>query len=226
MSQIGTMTTGAGIVTVLNLQFFPEFIMVKDVTGLALSAVSWNIAGKELVNINGANDVTAFANFKQNVITSVPGIATILTTGEGYLANQQFQLRLTNSGANTNAIFAFSRRRGNGRVIMSSQNVILDGANQKYTNFLSLAFLPDNVSRVDITFKQARTGTVFTDSFLVAELAALLALDNQTVTGTYSTLLTLDNTNLLNQMGSFIEECTIYSTGGNVTVTSSGIGAL
>jgi len=223
MSQIGTLAAGVGTETVLNLQFLPEFIYINNIAGGRLSAVSWNVAGQELVNLSGTEPIDAFAKFKQQVRTSGPDIVQILTTGEGYLSNQQFQLRLTNNNIEESAIYAISRRRGNGRVITASQVVVIDGANQRFEKFLALQFLPANVSRVDLTFRNAKTGQSFTDSFLPEDLRALFALDNPSENGDLGTLITLDNTNLLAQQGMYIENAILYVAGANVTVTTSGI---
>lgn len=226
MSKIGTLAAGVGVETVFNLQFLPEFILTGDLVGGNISAMSWNVAGKELVNLSGIAPVQAFAEFKQNVLTTAAGIANVVTTGEGYLANQQFQLRLTNNTAASVDVFAFSRKRGSGRVLTAAQVVVIDGANQRFANFLGLALLPTNVSRIDLSFKNARTGEAFSDSYSVEEVAALLALDNPSEDGTYAGLLFLDNTNLVQRAGMYIESATIYTSGANVTVSVLGIASI
>lgn len=223
MSQIGQLAAGVGVETVFNLQFLPEFIVVNNVIGDQVSAMSWNVAGKELVNISGQAPVDSFAEFKQNVLAGGATIAQIITTGEGYLANQQFQLRMTNNNAAARNVFAFSRRRGNGKVLTASQVVVIDGANQRFAAFLGLMFLGTNVTRVDITFKNAKTGAVFTDSYTIIELNALLALDNPTDDGTLGGLTVIDNTNLLTRLGMYVENATIYTSGANVTTTIVGM---
>ena len=226
MSQIGSLTLGVGIETVFNLQFLPEFIIVDSISGGEVQAMSWNVAGRELVNIAGIIPVQAFSEFKQNVLTTSGAIAQIITTGEGYMANQQFQLRMTNNNALAMAVFAFSRRRGNGRVLTGSQVVVLDGANQRFQNFLAIGFLLTNVTRVDLTFKNAKTGVSFSDSYAPAEIAALLCLDNPTEDGSYAGQLTIDNTNLVNRIGMFVENATIFVAGANVSVLVQGISQL
>lgn len=223
MSKIGSLTLGVGVETVFNLQFVPEFLMVTDVAGGEVSDASWNVGGKELVNISGLTFVEAFAEFKQNVLATAGALGNIFTLGDGYLPNQQFQLRLTNNNAAAQDVFAFSRKRGSGRVITASQVVVLDGANQRFQNFMSLAFAAANVSRVDLTFKNAKTGETFSDSYTVEELAGLLSLDNPTLAGTYGTLLTIDNTNLVNKLGVYVENAVVYASGANVTVMTSGL---
>ncbi len=226
MSKIGELTLGVGVETVFNLQFLPEFIIVDSIIGGEVQAASWNVAGKELVNISGITFVQAFTQYKQNILATGGTIAEVFTTGEGYLPNQQFQLRMTNNNAAAVEVFAFSRRMGNGRVLTASQVVVIDGANQRFQNFLALQFAGANVTRIDLTFKNAKTGRVFTDSYSIKELAALLALDNPTGAGTLGTLTVLDNTNLLNKVGMFIESATIFTSGANVTVLVEGLGNL
>jgi hypothetical protein len=227
MSQIGTLTTGAGVVTTINLQFVPEFIFVgTSFTNSVLSGLAWNVGGKELVNLSGANPVNAFAKFKNTPDVSTGIITNVFATGMGYLANQQFQLRLTNAGATTPAIYAFSRRRGNGQVLTASQQVVLDAANQRYSNFLSLMFDATNVARADITFRKAKTSESFTDSFEPEELKTLFGLDNPNEAGLLASLTVIDNSNLLANQGVYVESITLYASGGNVTVTVEGLAAI
>jgi len=223
MSKIGELTLGVGVETVFNLQFVPEFIIVTDIEGGEVSDMSWNVGGKELVNVAGLTFVEAYAEFKQNVLASQSALGNVFTTGDGYLANQQFQLRFTNNNAAAQKVYAFSRKRGTGRVITASQVVIIDGANQRFANFMSLAFADTDVSRVDLTFKNAKTGVSFSDSYDIKEIEALLSLDNPTLDGTYGTLLCIDNTNLVNRTGSYVESAIIYAAGANVTVMNSGL---
>lgn len=224
MSQIGTLTTGAGVVTTINLQYVPEYIICgSSSANTVLSGISWNISGNEQVNVSGAVSVNALAKFKNRGTLTNQTVNTIFSTGFGYLPNKQFQVRLTNAGATTPAIYAFSRQFGNNRVLTASQQVVIDGANQSFSNFLGLQFLPTNVSRVDLTFRNPRTGAAFTDSFLPAEINALFGLDNISEDGVLSTLAVLDNSNILSKMGVFIERATLYASGANVTVSFIGL---
>lgn len=227
MSQIGTLTTGASVVTTINLQYVPEFIIVgNSFTDASLSGVSWNVSGKELVNVAGANPVYAFGRFKNNGDLTNQVVNTIFTTGYGYLPNQQFQLRLTNAGVTTPAIYAFSRRRGNGRVITASQQVVINGANQRYSNFLALQFLQTNVSRIDIEWKNAQTGETFSDSLLPAEINTLFGLDNISEAGLLSSQAIIDNSALVSKKGVYVTACNVYASGANVTVAVLGLANL
>ena len=227
MSQIGTMTTGAGVVTTINLQYVPEYIVVgNSFTNADLQGVSWNVSGQELVNINGANPVYALAKFKNNGDLTNNVVNNTFATGFGYLPNQQFQLRLENAGVATPAVYAFSRKMGNGRVITASQQVVLDGANQRYQNFLGLQFLQTNVSRIDINFMNVATRQPFSESLAPAELNSLFGLDNISEAGLLSGLAVIDNANLILKKGVYVENCNIYASGANVTVSVLGLASL
>jgi len=224
MSQIGTLTTGAGIVTTINLQYVPEFIVIGTAfANNVLSGISWNISGQEQVNISGAVSTNALAKFKNRGTLTNQTVNTIYSTGFGYIPNKQFQIRLTNAGVTTPAIYAFSRQFGNGRVLTASQQVVIDGANQGFSNFLGLQFLATNVARVDLTFRNPRTNESYSDSFLPAEVNALFGLDNISEDGVLSTLSVLDNSAILAKMGVFIDRATIYASGANVTVSYLGL---
>lgn len=224
MSQIGTLVTGAGVVTTLNLQFVPQFILVGTLdTDLPLSAVSWNVAGDELVNIATATHVVAFSKLAQNGLLGADvKVSQVLQVADGYYGNQQFQVRFTNAGATTPAIYGFSQRKGAGELVRASQNVILDGANQRYSGFVALQFLPTNVTRADIEFFDIESNEVFSDSLTPAELADLFAMDNITdANGLTATLVTVSNYNA-EFTGIVIKSITIYASGANVTVNVIG----
>ena len=227
MSQIGTLTTGAGVVTPIDIQFVPEFIVIGTAYGATpLSAIAWNIAGKEYVNVSGAAYVGALGKYKQGADLSGGLVAVIFNTGFGYLRNQQFQLRLTNAGVTTPVIYGYSRKQGNGQVITASQTVIIDAANQRFNNFMSLSFADTNVSRVNLTFRNVKTGSVFTDDFAPAELRALFALDNFTEAGQLDAITVIDNINLVRGQGVYVESAIVYASGNNVTVTIEGLGQI
>jgi hypothetical protein len=227
MSQIGTLITGAGVVTTINLQYVPEFIFIGEpYQQQNISAISWNVAGQELVNVSGGDPVNALSKFKNQGSLSSGEVNTIFNTGYGYLGNQQFQLRITNNAATTPGVFAFSRKRGNGQVFTASQQVVLAGANQRYSNFLGLQFDPSFVGRVDVNFRNPATGQEFSESFDPIELNALFGLDQISEDGFLNALAVIDNTNIISKFGVMIKDATIYATTVNVTVTQIGLSSL
>jgi hypothetical protein len=229
MSKIGTLTTGAGVVTTINIQYVPEYLLIGsgfNAADVDVSAISWNVAGKELVNLSGKDPVNAYAKYKNEGDLTNQLVAQIFQLGFGYLANQQFQIRITNNGAGTPDIFAFSRRRGAGRVLTASQQVILDGANQRFDNFLALHFDPTNVTRADVNFVDPKTKQTFSETLEPDEIDALFGLDNISEDGKLSSLAIMDNVNLLTKRGVYISSVNLFASGANVTTTIEGVAQL
>lgn len=225
MSQVGTLTTGAGVVTTINLQWVPEYIMIGAVaTDVPLTAMSWNVSGGEKVNLNSEASIISYSKYKNSAMTGASvKIGNTIRVSDGYHPNKQFQLRLTNKGATTPAIHAFSTQLGEGNVMSVAQNTILDGANQRYSDFLALQFLPTNLTRADISFRNPSTGETYTDTFLPAELASLFNLTNDSdAVGLLGTLVTIDNGSAL-LGGLQIVEATLYASGANISVTVIGL---
>ena len=106
MAQIGTMTTGAGVVTSINLPYCPQYLTIDnsysgtfDLTNLDVS-----INGQSTVSLIGADDIDAVAQIRSHSSQSYSG----LSGDEGLimaleLANGQIDaptlIRLTNEGA-------------------------------------------------------------------------------------------------------------------------------
>lgn len=227
MSQIGTLTTGAGVVTTFNLQYVPQYVVIGSAFNAAnvdISAISWSISGSEKVNISGVAAINAYAKYKNQGDLTNQLVNQVFMIGFGYLHNKQFQLRITNNAAATPDVFAFSRtKNGSGRVLTAAQQVVVDGANQRFQNFLSLQFLPTNVSKMDAVFRNAKTGELYTETLQPEEIAALFGLDNISEGGTLSTIAVVDNINLLNKQGIMIESVNLFASGANVTVTVEGV---
>ena len=66
MAQIGTMTTGAGVVTSLNLPYCPQYLIVnRTYSGtFDLTNIDVSINGQSTVSLIGADDIDAVAQVK------------------------------------------------------------------------------------------------------------------------------------------------------------------
>lgn len=227
MSQIGTLTTGVGVVSTINLQYVPQYIVIGsafNAADVAVSAISWSISGAEKVNISGITYLNSYAKYKNQGDLSNSLVNQIFMVGFGYMQNKQFQLRITNNAAATPAVYAFARtKNGSGRVLTAAQQVVVDGANQRFQNFLALHFDPTNLDKMDATFKNAKTGETYTETFLPEEVQALFGLDNISEGGLLSTVAVVDNINLLNRSGVYIESVNIFANGANITVLVEGV---
>mgnify|MGYP003150108492 CR=1 FL=1 len=155
MAQIGTMTTGAGVVTSLNLPYCPQYLIVDnsyngtfDLTGIDVS-----INGQSTISLIGADDIDAVAEIKSNSATDGAGGETIIAALE--LANGEINaptlIRLTNEGANTNAIYGVSSQVGTAPY-RYSQFTINATSNQIFQDFDSVLInsSPTNIDSIEI----------------------------------------------------------------------------
>lgn len=173
MSRIGTLVTGAGIVTpVTGLSYVDPYIMLGDVdTAMPLTGLQIDIGGENTINIVGSTPlVSSFAKFLSQVTGTVIGLVIKIATGRVYLPSS---LRFTNGGATVPDIFNFGES-GNGKPIRAIQQGINALSNQIFEKFSALMITPSaNVGSVDFMFKD---GTSVTYSIL--EVDALFATKN------------------------------------------------
>lgn len=220
MSQISTLVTGAGVVTPVNLQFVPQKILVGTVdTDLPVTAINWSIGGKLVGNIGAQALAQSFSKFHMGGLLGADvKIGQVINIADGYIPNQQFQINFTNAGATTPAIYDASEEFYQGNVMYVSPSVILDGANQGFSDFVALQMDPTNVDHADVTFLNPATGKTFTNTLSVPELEAIFASENNTdADGLYAAMLTIDATRAYAGRN-YPKSCRIYANGANVTV--------
>ena len=152
MAQIGTMTTGAGVVTSLNLPYCPQFLVVDttyagtfDLTNLDVS-----INGQSTVSLIGADDIDAVAQIKALASEMDENIIMALELANGEI-NAPTLIRLTNEGANTNSIFGVSSQVGTAPY-RYSQFTINATSNQIFQDFDSVLInsSPTNIDSIEI----------------------------------------------------------------------------
>jgi len=176
MAQIGTLLTGAAVTTIIPGQSqAEEFILIGDVdTANPLQALQVEIDGTPFITINSALLLTAFMKWMMETIsgTAVVGLMIKIATG---LIKRNTTYRLTNAGATTPAIFAFSTNRS-GVPYLSSSKQINPSAYEDFDKFSALFITaPANISSAEVLFADGHRSTL---SGL--ELDALFAFDNQT----------------------------------------------
>jgi hypothetical protein len=209
MSKIGTLTTGAGVVTTLTLQNIYQFILIGTVDAAnALRALNVNLAGNDTINIIGASFVDAFTKLvTAGLLGADVTKARVIPIGDGSAGNVAAQYRLTNDGATTPDIFGFGTAKFENPVTaqMISVNSL---SKQSFAGFSFLLVDTSNVSEVNATF-----GDGWQDRFDLADLAALTCLSENILDadGKLAGLTVID--------GQLVEECTIYAgAGGSVSV--------
>lgn len=173
MSRIGTLITGAGIVTpITGLSYVDPYIVLGDIdTATPLTGLQVEIGGENTINIVGSTPlVSAFSKFLTQTTGAVIGLVFKIATGRIYLPSS---LRFTNAGATVPDIFNFGDS-SNGKPIRAIQQGINALSNQIFEKFTAIMITPSaNVGSVDF---QMKDGTSVT--YTIAEVDALFNLKN------------------------------------------------
>lgn len=174
MSRIGTLLTGAAVVTpITGLSYVDPYIVVGDVdTATPLTGLQVEIGGETTINIVGSTPlVSAYAKFLSQVTGPIVGLIIKIATGRIYLPSS---LRFTNGGATTPVIYNFGDS-GNGKPIRAISQGINALSNQVFDKFTALMITPSaNAGNIDFQFKDGTSCTM-----TVEEVDSLFALQNQ-----------------------------------------------
>lgn len=181
MSRIGTLTTGAGVVTTIPGQAVcDQYLLLGDVdTAAPLTGLAVEIDGQPTINIQGSTPlVSVFAKFMSNLVASTIGLVFKIALGK---IGKSTTYRFTNAGATTPAIFAFSENLKpdevpNGGAVYAATKGINALSSDVFSKFSALFITdPANLTTVDILFKDGNR-----TSYTAVELDALFALKNPT----------------------------------------------
>jgi len=218
MAQIGTMTTGAGVVTSLNLPYCPQYLIIDNtyMGTFDLTNIDVSINGQSTVSLIGADDIDAVAQIKSHTEQAVDGavglmMALELSNGE---INAPTLIRLTNEGTNTNAIFGVSQQVGTAPY-RYSQFTINATSNQIFQDFDSVLIntSPANIDSIEIQWTNG-----FKDRYSPYELPVLFrsvygAEKNSTFSGS-------GDIAWINNEDGLIANCTVYTnSSGSSTCT-------
>jgi hypothetical protein len=207
MAQIGTLLTGAGVVTSFSgLSQADEFILIGDVdTANPLQGISVDLNGETIINITNQALISAYAKWLQESAAGPVGGAIKVGTGR---MKGNTTIRLTNSGATTPAVFAWSDSDG-GRPMIAATSVILAGGYSDYSDFSALFITaPANLQQAVVTFSDG-----FQTIMTAPEIGAYLNITHQTdADGYLAGCPTFDNS-----QGN-IKAVRIFATGANLNV--------
>ncbi len=172
MAQIGTMTTGAGVVTSLNLPYCPQFLIIDDtyLGTFDLTNIDVSINGQSTVSLIGADDIDAVAQIKSHSSVADGQVMMSLELANGEI-NAPTLIRLTNEGANTNAIYGVSSQVGTAPYRVS-QFTINATSNQIFQDFdyLLINSSPTNIDSIEIQWTNG-----YKDRYNARELPVLFA---------------------------------------------------
>lgn len=218
MAQIGTMTTGAGVVTSLNLAFCPQYLMLQSTANgtFQLTNLDVSINGQSTVSLIGADDIDAVAEIRSHTEQAQDGSSGIMMGLE--LANGEINaptlIRLTNESTSTYAIYGVSQQVGTAPY-RYSQFTINATSNQVFQDFDSVLInsSPTNIDSIEIQWTNG-----YKDRYNALELPLLFR-------NLYSALADSQfsasgDIGWINNEDGLIANCTIYTNStGSATVT-------
>ena len=215
MAQIGTMTTGAGVVTSINLPYCPQYLILNNTFSgtFDLTNMDVSINGQSTISLIGADDIDAVAQIRSHSSDANANIMMALDLADGQI-NAPTLIRLTNEGANTNSIFGVSSQVGTAPY-RYSQFTVNATSNQTFESFDSVLVnsSPNNIDSVEIQWIDG-----FKDRYDPLELPALWRslyaseYDSQFSAGA--------DIGFINNEDGNIANCTVYTnSGGSVTCT-------
>jgi len=170
MAQIGTLTTGAGVVTSLNLPYCPQYLIIDtpslgtfDLTGLDVS-----INGQSTISLIGADDIDACAQIKSHPSDGSGHLMMAIELANGQI-NAPTLIRLTNEGTNTNAVYGVSQQVGSApyRISQFTINATSNQIFQDY-EYLLINSSPTNIDSLEIQWTNG-----FKDRYDPVELPVL-----------------------------------------------------
>lgn len=208
MSQIGTLTTGAGVATLITGQSQCEsFLLFGDVdTAFPLRGLTVEVDGKPFININASAPLMgAFAEWQMETVGGAVGFMLKIATGQ-IKANTDY--RFVNDGVTTPNIYAFSDAK-NGVPLIASTKTINDGSFEDFGDFSALFITdPANLDRGEVVFADGHSS-----SMVPQEIDGYFSLSNQAdANGRLNAVSVMDNTN------EDFKAVRLYATGGALTV--------
>lgn len=219
MAQIGTMTTGAGVVTSINLPYCPQYLIVKDTFSETFSLTNFSVSinGQSTVELIGADDIDAVAQIKSHSTGDASGqtngLIMALELADGQI-NAPTLIKLTNESTGTDAIYGVSQAVGTAPY-RYSQFTVNATSNQTFSEFDSVLInsAPTNIDSIEIQWNDG-----FKDRYAPEELPALFRNSySAELQSQYSA--TGDIAWINNEDGN-IANCTIYTNAtGSATCT-------
>ncbi len=170
MAQIGTMATGAGVVTSLNLPYCPQYLVINSTKAgtFAITNIDVSINGQSTISLIGADDIDAVAQIKSHSSDGNANLMMALELANGEI-NAPTLIRLTNEGTNTNAIYGVSSQVGTApyRVSQFSINATSNQIFQDY-DYLLINSATTNVDSLEVQWTNG-----FKDRYSALELPVL-----------------------------------------------------
>ena len=214
MAQIGTMTTGAGVVTSINLPYCPQYLIVNNTSTGTFDLTNFDVSinGQSTISLIGADDIDAVAQIRSHA-SDTDALMMALDLADGQI-NAPTLIRLTNEGANTNAIYGVSSAVGSS-AYRYSQFTVNATSNQTFSEFDSVLLnsSPTNIDSIEIQWVDG-----FKDRYDPLELPSLFrSLYGSLANSQFSTN---GDIAFINNEDGNIANCTVYTNAsGSATCT-------
>lgn len=150
--KIGTLTTGAAVVTTIDLQYIPEKIFYVAAT--QLTSVKAEVLGEGVILDLDATGLTAQG--KHRIVGGVTN-GYVLDLADGIITGKSLRLTFTNSAAQTPDIFAFGDNAGSIYVRTLKATVLLN--NNTTLQKFAVLFMPSLAAgdKVTVTYEDGLT---------------------------------------------------------------------
>lgn len=150
--KIGTLTTGVGVVTTIDLQHVPEnigFVAATQLTGFKAE-----VLGEGVICDLDATGITAVGNHR---LLGKPANGYVIPLADGVIKGKSLRLTFTNSAAQTPDIFAFGDNDGEIYVRTNKATILLN--NNTMLNKFGALFLPSLAAgdKVTISYEDGLT---------------------------------------------------------------------
>ena len=212
--QIGSLTTGAGVATTFNREYVPAFIGIGAVnTDNPLQEFSITVAGTVVQQVTTQGHIQAMAKLLgESLLGADVKVGMVMKIAGDFIANQNCQIRLVNSGVTTPAVFAFAEGKTNASPVLAGQVTIQDADNQRFNGAdFDYLIVPDtNLNYANYEFADGHTERLEPE-----EIDMLFNLYNQCdADGRLAGMHIVDN-----RRGN-IKGVTIFASGGALKVTT------
>jgi hypothetical protein len=189
MAQIGTLTAGVGVQSVIAGQSQCEqYLLINTVDSTnQLLGIQVEVDGITFINISGnAALISAYAKWQSEACG--PGVGSLIKLATGSI-KKNTTIRLTNSAAFAAVVYGFSESQ-NGVPLMATTKTVNASSYEDFSSFSALLVqTPANIASIEILFADGRKSTLS-----AAEAAALFNLYNTTdAGGLLNGVLVIDN---------------------------------
>ena len=218
MSKIGTLASGAA--KTFDLSYLPQFLQFGSVDlDFSVSSLSIIARGKNIVQLSDSAQIQALFQFETGVIAAGTStdLARKLWIGEGRIEGQS-TITATNVNLTTPDVYANSLGKALGGLARSiAVTPVIASGNNTFQNFDLIYFLPANVDRAQVVYKNG-----FTEDLSAEELSGLYASNNSLETsGLINGFVPVQGNRAVNGFG--IASVTLFATsGGNIDVVVCG----